>query len=275
MRLRGPLVITSVLGVAVLAVSLVAVWTSIDHAKAIRALAVKATIIVEPGIHETFAPPPADAAPALTAAQAWAGLERHAEIPAKTTAIPASTTVQLGLLTLPVGPDCGPECEHGNIVRGGMVYSALNQLAYGYSWSTCPAGSSLPAIRCTEWIFLDAGTGLMIAGVLPRGSIGKDPGLGRHGLVIGFFLMVGGPSPGVRVRLPGRVIATRTTGQRFTDTVNAVGQFQFRLPPGTYQLTGYSPRVRENNAEMRCVATHPVHVRVGQSTRRNVYCSVP
>jgi len=165
MRLRGPFVAISALGCAVLTVSVVALWTSIDHTKAIRALAVKTTITVDPGIHETFAPPPADAAPAMTAAEAWAGWERHAEIPAKTTAIPANTSVQLGLLTLPVGPDCGLECEHGNIVRGNMVYTALNQLAYGYSWSTCPAGSSLPAIQCTSWIFLDASTGLMIEGV--------------------------------------------------------------------------------------------------------------
>src|SRR5262245_6113966 len=95
MRLRGPLVITSALGLAVLAVSVVAVWTSIDRVKAIRALAVKATIIVDPGIHETFAPPPAGAVPAMTAAEAWAGWERHAEIPASTTAIPPNTTVQL------------------------------------------------------------------------------------------------------------------------------------------------------------------------------------
>jgi len=93
--------------------------------------------------------------------------------------------------------------------------------------------------------------------------------------VIGFFLMVGGAPPGVRVRLPGRVIATSTTGQRFTVTVDAIGRFQFRLPPGTYRLTGYSPRVRVDHGEMRCVAMRPVHVRVGQSTRRDVYCSVP
>jgi hypothetical protein len=53
------------------------------------------------------------------------------------------------------------------------VYSALNQLAYGYRWSICPAGSSLPAIQCTSWIFLDASTGKMIIGVSGRGSGGQ------------------------------------------------------------------------------------------------------
>jgi len=270
MRLRGPFVAISALGCAVLTVSVVALWTSIDHANAIRALAVKTTITVEPGIHETFAPPPADAAPAMTAAEAWAGWERHAEIPANTTAIPANTTVQLGLLTLPVGPYCGAEC-HGLIVQNGIAYTALNQLAWGYSWPAFPHRHS----HSMNWIFLDASTGLMIEGVMAQGSIGAEPGLGRHGIVTGFFLMVGGAPPGVSLRLPGRVIATNTAGQRFIDVVDAIGRFQFRLPPGTYHLTGYSPRVRVNHAEMRCVAMHPVHIRAGQSTRRNVYCSVP
>src|SRR5215467_12000476 len=70
MRLSGPLVITGALGLAVLAVSVVAVWTSIDRVKAIRALGVKTTITLDPGIHETFAPPPADAFPAMTAQEA-------------------------------------------------------------------------------------------------------------------------------------------------------------------------------------------------------------
>ena len=39
MRLRGPLVITGALGLAILTVSLVAVWTSVDHTRAIRAQA--------------------------------------------------------------------------------------------------------------------------------------------------------------------------------------------------------------------------------------------
>jgi hypothetical protein len=208
----------------------------------------------------------------MTAALAWAQWEQHAG--ATITTIAPNTTVQLGLLTLPVGPYCGAEC-HGLIVENGIAYTALNQLVYGYGWSVCPPGSTLPALRCNRWIFLDASTGQMIDGVLNVQGPGADPGLGRRGLVIGFFLMVGGPAPGVSVRLPGRVIATSTTGRRFTVAVKYLGRFQLRLPPGTYQLTGYSPRVRANHAEMRCVASHPVHVRAGQSTRRNVYCSVP
>ena len=162
MRLRGPLVVSGALGLAVLAVSVVAVWTSIDHTKAIRALAVKTTITLDPGIHETFAPPPADALPAMTAQEASDAFEgKH--IP-----IPDYVTVQLGLYTLPVGPDCGFECEHNNIVRGDMVYSWLNKLVWGFSRRVCPAGSDRPEWRCTEWDFIDANTGEYVAGLSPR-----------------------------------------------------------------------------------------------------------
>jgi hypothetical protein len=96
-----------------------------------------------------------------------------------------------------------------------------------------------------------------------------------HGTVTGVFLMVGGPGPGVHIRLPGRVIATNRPGQHFTVTVRTRGFFTIKLPPGTYQLAGYSPRVHVNNKEMRCTAGHPVHVHTGRSTRSDVYCSVP
>jgi hypothetical protein len=119
---------------------------------------VSATIAVNSVV--TFAPPPADAAPAMTAEQAWAKWENDGG--STDTSIPPDHAVQLGLMSVLVGPDCGAECENGNIVQGGMVYSSLNQLAYGYSWSTCTAGSSLPASQCTNWIFLDASTGELI-----------------------------------------------------------------------------------------------------------------
>jgi hypothetical protein len=256
------------LGIAALAAGASAVWTGIDHAQAIRAMAVSATITIDPGIRETFAPPPASAQPAMTAELAWAQWEQHAG--ATTTTIAPNTTVQLGLLTLPVGPYCGAEC-HGLIVKSGIAYQTLNQLAWGYSWPAFPHRHT----GQMSWIFLDASTGQMIDWVMPSLGRGKVPGLGRRGIVIGFFLMVGGPPPGVSVRLPGRVIATSTTGRRFTVAVKYRGRFQLRLPPGTYQLTGYSPRVHVNHAEMRCVASHPVRLRAGQSKRRNVYCSVP
>jgi hypothetical protein len=160
-RLRGPLVVTSAVGLAVLAVSVVAVRTSISRVQAIRAMAVETTITLQPGIHETFAPPPAGAVPTMSAREALDVFERR-YVP-----IPDFVTAQLGLFTLLVGPDCGPECEHNNIVRGDMVYSSLNKLVWGFSSRVCPAGSDRPAWQCTQWDFIDANTGEYVAGLAP------------------------------------------------------------------------------------------------------------
>jgi hypothetical protein len=161
-RLRGPLAAIGALGIAALAAGAFAISTAIGHAQATRALAVSSTITVDPGIHETFAPPPPDAAPAMTAQEAVDAYE------GKHISIPDYVTVQLGLLTLPVGPDCGPECEHNNIVQGNMVYSVLDKLVYGFSRRVCPAGADRPDWQCTQWDFIDANTGKYIAGLTPR-----------------------------------------------------------------------------------------------------------
>ena len=191
MRLRGPLVITSALGLAVLTVSLVAVWTSIDHTKAIRSLAVKTTITPQASAVRaqaitasavqttvtlndygaTFAPPPANASPPLTVQQAWAQFIQSSTVGSGGTAIPSGTTVQLGLFTFAVGPSSGCGTTNCNklIVQNGTAYSALNQLAYGYSYrSTCVSGNDmhpLPPSPCTQWWFIDANTGHMIIGM--------------------------------------------------------------------------------------------------------------
>jgi len=158
MRLRGPFVITGALGLAMLAAGLVAVRTSVASAQAIADARVATKVTVNPGI--TFAPPPSNAAPGLTAAQAFATWSPG-------TAVPSDVSVQLGLLSVLVGPDCGAECENGNIVQGGMVYSALNQLAYGFEWSTSclslgPDAPQQPPGGCIQWNFIDANTGHQI-----------------------------------------------------------------------------------------------------------------
>lgn len=122
---------------------------------------------------ETFAPPPADAAPALTAQQAAdAYVEKLGHSPVD---IPSGVSVSLGSLTIPVGPDCGTDCERGNTVVNGIAYSALNELAYGYEGTTCPAGSNLPADQCTNWMFLDANTGNLIIEIGPPMSARPNP----------------------------------------------------------------------------------------------------
>jgi hypothetical protein len=114
-----------------------------------------------PGTDETWAPPPPAAAPALAADQAWAKFASGAGLD---TAITSDMTVQLGTITEEVGPYCGTGCDMWTTVNG-ISYRALNELAYGYYWSSCPNGTSLPATACQNWFFVDANTGKFISGV--------------------------------------------------------------------------------------------------------------
>jgi hypothetical protein len=96
-------------------------------------------------INATWAPPPPGAAAAMTAKQAWLTWS-HGE--------PIRPTVQLGLITQPIGPShCGPKCD-------GLPVQ--NELAYGYHWTSCLPGAKLPATKCWNWLFLDANTGAVI-----------------------------------------------------------------------------------------------------------------
>jgi hypothetical protein len=102
-------------------------------------------------IHATWAPPPPGAAPAMSAQQAWVNWDRGVPMD--------RPTVELGLITQAVAPSaCGPECP----VRNGIPYRALNRLAYGYYWTSCKPGTTLPAANCWNWLFLDAMTGYEI-----------------------------------------------------------------------------------------------------------------
>ena len=142
-----------------------------SRARVITASAVQTTITIDPHVGTTFAPPPANvSAPALTAQQAWAQFIQSSTVGSGGTAIPSTVTAQLGLFTLPIGPDCGTTCS-GDPVQNGIAYTALNQLAYGYSWpaGTCGGSSPVdpaPPVPCTEWLFIDANTGHMIVGTV-------------------------------------------------------------------------------------------------------------
>jgi hypothetical protein len=151
------------------------VRASIAHANAVRALALTTTITIDRSLHETFAPPPSTAAPAMNPMQALSQWEQQSGGP-EVTAIPVGVTVHLGLLTFPIGPDCGAECHHGSIIiRDGMAYHALNELAYGYSSSNCKPGSTRPASRCLNWTFLDASTGQLIDMTINIPGFGRRP----------------------------------------------------------------------------------------------------
>lgn len=118
---------------------------------------VASTVTIDPTVEEVFAPAPADASPAMTAQEAWAAYTK-VDTSYTTATIPSGVTVQMGLLTLPLGPS-GP--------NGTEAYTANNELVYGFSWHNCPVSRNpkeptLPANPCIEWNFLDANTGKQI-----------------------------------------------------------------------------------------------------------------
>ena len=158
MRLRGPFAATGALGLAVLAVSVIAVWTSVSHARSFSAMAASTTTRID-GTEDVFAPPPYGAVPAMTPKQAWPAFFSPNGADKKS----PGATVQLGLLTSPVGPYCGVSCDMWT-VKNGIAYRALNELVYGYSWLAFPHRH----LRSRNWVFVDANTGKMIIGVLAR-----------------------------------------------------------------------------------------------------------
>ena len=149
-----------VLGVSVVLIAVVGCGTTRSADRHLSASAAAAsgrrTITIDPHVGETFAPAPASAAPQLTAQQAWARYTRRTGD--DHTAIPSFVRVQLGLLTLPIGPT-GP--------GGSEAYTAHNELAYGYSspsgcLSMNPRVLFPPGAHCIRWDFLDANTGKQI-----------------------------------------------------------------------------------------------------------------
>lgn len=159
MRPRGPLGAAGALGLAVLAVSVIAIWTSVSHARAFQAMAPVTQAIRIDGTENVFAPPPYSVTPAKTGKQAWPAFFAPSGAAKKS----PGATVQLGLLTSPVGPYCGVSCDMWT-VKNGIAYRALNQLVYGYSWLAFPHRNS----HARDWWFVDANTGKMLFGVQAR-----------------------------------------------------------------------------------------------------------
>jgi hypothetical protein len=155
---RRRIIVAAASAAAALAASIAAL--SATHAgTTARATAVGQQITI-PGTAIQWAPPPADAQPALTADEAWGAKFSPGE------SVPDGTTVQLGSLTDAVGEYCGVSCDMWTTVDG-ISYRAYNVLAYGYYWRSC-ANDSQAELDCQHWEFIDADTGAYIMGVGPR-----------------------------------------------------------------------------------------------------------
>jgi|SRR5215813_4734169 len=150
-----------IVGVAALAIVATGLFVGIrPNRSPARPATVAAAITIDPNIGETFAPAPKDAAPELTAQQAFA---RHRQLNGRgAIPIPEGVTVELGLLTILAGPT---NPHTGTVVtRDGVAYAALNELAWGYRWHWCPMSRNPAApgrvrCACTRWNFLNANTG--------------------------------------------------------------------------------------------------------------------
>jgi hypothetical protein len=153
------------LAVAAAALAAAATSVTLTHAStSARATPVGEAVTI-PGTAIQWAPPPADADPALTADQAWT-----AEFSPDEPGVPDGTTVQLGSLTDAIGEYCGASCDSWQTVDG-ISYRAYHQLAYGYYWRACT--DSQAELDCQHWEFIDANTGEYIMGVGPR--MGMSP----------------------------------------------------------------------------------------------------
>ena len=99
------------------------------------------------------------------------------------------------------------------------------------------------------------------------GVIAKSP----VGVIKGRLETNGVPSSSSEYRpYPGTVWATAGIGESFGATVPANGHFEFRVPVGTYQLTGSSPMY--GGGTYRCLATHKLTVKANATARENVIC---
>jgi hypothetical protein len=85
--------------------------------------------------------------------------------------------------------------------------------------------------------------------------------VGPFGHVRGQLEVVGGVAPGSARGVSGRVVLTRVNSfGSFTYPTNSHGSFDFNVPPGTYVVTGFSPKVVANGKQVRCAAAHTIHV---------------
>lgn len=159
------------LAAAILTGGIFATRAALSPARAVTVSQVTTQIMVNPSIGITFGPVGADAAPALSAAEAWTD---YAQVNGWTATTPSNVTVQLGLVTVPVGPSSGPGTD-GLIEVNGIACMAYNQLAYGYSSPvSCPprdrlfdpnpqtATPSPTPTSCIDWSFVDANSGRQI-----------------------------------------------------------------------------------------------------------------
>ena len=110
---------------------------------------VGATVTVDPGVGEIFVPV-SGVVPRLDAATVWQRFARLAG--SSNVKVPPGTTVELGKLTLPLGPGRPDE------------FRANAQEVWSFSWRQCAPRTftASPTDLCTAVAFFDASTGELV-----------------------------------------------------------------------------------------------------------------
>jgi hypothetical protein len=117
--------------------------------------------------------------------------------------------------------------------------------------------------RLCALVLAVTGTWAAVACSSPPYSPESPPHL-ASGTVRG-VLLFGGPGPVKPV--PGQVTASGPFGRTTIEHIGSAGRFFMTLAVGTYELTGTSPKVRLNGAEVMCSARQPVRVRAHETVR--------
>jgi len=104
-------------------------------------------------------------------------------------------------------------------------------------------------------------------GAKPRSAVTALP---HHGAGTATVTLSGvGSRPGPPRPWPG-VVYVKGSSRSFTQSVGVSGQVTLGLPPGTYTVTGRSPRYQDGLAD--CRAEHVANVVPGRTTTVAVYC---
>jgi hypothetical protein len=112
-----------------------------------------------------------------------------------------------------------------------------------------------------------------------RGSASAKDTASADGTVTGRFQLEGGPSGDTAARpIPGTVRFTAAHHRPVTIQVGTSGSFSVRLPAGTYQVAGRTPRIIEVSGGRQhemWSQTRPVTVTAGHTTRITITDIVP
>jgi len=100
-----------------------------------------------------------------------------------------------------------------------------------------------------------------------------------QGTVSGRLTEAGGPAPSLSLGVPGRITLTPASGTRFTTSTNAKGYYTIAVPPGTYTVTGGSPKAQVERGkkftDLVGYAKHRVLVKAGvKMVNVNVFVSI-